>query len=69
MSGRPANVLLAVVIVVAALLILSAMFSVLGFVLGIVIRGLPLLLVVGAVIFFMQGGKVHIDWPDSWRRR
>lgn len=54
-------------IVIAA--VLSFFFSAFGFLIGLVVRGLPLLLVIAVAVFFAQGGKVHIDWPASWRRR
>ncbi|MBE6469934.1 MAG: hypothetical protein E7001_08345 [Coriobacteriaceae bacterium] len=50
-------------------LLLSLVFSAFGLVFGLVMRALPLILLVGAAVFFAQGGKVHIDWPESWRRR
>lgn len=54
-------------IVIAA--VLSFVFSAFGFVIGLVMRALPLLLLIAVAVFFVQGGKVHIDWPASWRRR
>lgn len=57
---------------IAALLIVAAVISFVLSLLGVVITGalrlLPGVLVVLAVIFFAQGGKVDLHFPDKWKK-
>lgn len=58
---------------IAALLIVAAVISLVLSFLGILITGalklLPGVLVVLAIIFFAQGGKVDFHLPEKWKRR
>lgn len=54
---------------IAVLLIVAAAISValalLGVVVGVAFHLLPIVLVVVAVLFFIKGGKVHVEWPHG----
>lgn len=54
---------LAVLFVFAA--IISLVLSLLGVVVGAAFKLLPIVLVVLAVLFFVKGGKVHLEWPKN----
>ena len=54
---------------IAVLLIVAAAISValalLGVVVGVAFHLLPIVIVVVAVLFFIKGGKVHVEWPHG----
>lgn len=52
---------LAVLLVIAA--VISVVLAFLGVVVGVAFHLLPFVLLVLAVVFFIKGGKVHIEWP------
>lgn len=45
--------------------VISVLLAVLGVVAGIAIKLLPIVFIVLAVLFFVKGGKVHIEWPAN----
>ena len=45
--------------------VISIALAVLGVVAGIAIKLLPVAFIVLAVLFFVKGGKVHIEWPRN----
>ena len=45
--------------------VISIALAVLGVVAGIAIKLLPIVFIVLAVLFFIKGGKVHIEWPRN----
>ena len=45
--------------------VISIVLAVLGVVAGIAIKLLPVAFIVLAVLFFIKGGKVHIEWPRN----
>lgn len=44
---------------------ISIVLAVLGVVAGVAIKLLPIVFIVLAVLFFIKGGKVHIEWPRN----
>ena len=59
--------LIAVLLVAAA--IISFALSALGFVLAGAFKLMPGVLLVFAIIFFAQGGRVDIHLPEKWKRK
>lgn len=45
--------------------VISVVLAVLGVVAGVAIKLLPIVFIVLAVLFFIKGGKVHIEWPRN----
>ena len=43
--------------------VISIALSVLGVVAGFAIKLLPIVFIVLAALFFVKGGRVHIEWP------
>ena len=48
-----------------AAFVLSVVFSLMGLVLVGALKVLPMVFVVLAVLFFMKGGKMHVQWPKK----
>lgn len=57
-------------LLVLCLLLVAASWalSLAGFMLGLVFKLAPLLLLVLVIFFFAKGGRVHIDLPDDWKK-
>lgn len=58
-----------IVALLVAAAIISFVLSALGFVLAGAFKLLPGVLLVLAIIFFVQGGHVDIHLPEKWKRK
>lgn len=45
--------------------VISVILGLLGVVVGAAIHLLPIVFIVLAVLFFVKGGKVHVEWPKN----
>ena len=52
-------------LIFVALAVLALVLSIAGVVVGLAFKLLPLALIVLAVLFFVKGGKVHLEWPKN----
>lgn len=52
-------------LIFVALAVLALVLSLAGVVVGLAFKLLPLALIVLAVLFFVKGGKVHLEWPKN----
>lgn len=58
---------LAVLLVIAA--IISLVLSLMGVLITGVLKLLPGVLIVLAIIFFAQGGSVDLHFPEKWKKK
>lgn len=47
--------------------VISLVLALLGVVVGAAFHLLPIVFIVLAVLFFVKGGKVHVEWPKDDR--
>lgn len=56
----------------AVLLVLAAIISLVLSLLGVLVTGalkiLPGVLIVLAILFFVQGGSIDLNFPDKWKK-
>lgn len=56
----------------AVLLVLAAIISLVLSLLGVLVTGalkiLPGVLIVLAILFFVQGGSIDLKFPDKWKK-
>lgn len=55
--------LIAIVLVIAA--VISLVLAFMGAVVGIAFQLLPFVLIALAILFFIKGGRVHVEWNSS----
>lgn len=64
---------MSILYLIATLLVIAAVISLALSLLGILVTGalklLPIVFIVLAVAFFVQGGKVEFHMPESWKKR
>ena len=64
-EGKTMSLITLIAFLFLAAFVLSIVLSLMGLVLVGALKLLPIVFIVLAVLFFVKGGKLHIQWPGK----